>query len=213
MIGDDFTHITDTVGRYYADKLREHGPTHLGVDWNSIESQRERFEQLTSVVDRDVPYSLLDWGCGYGGLLDHLIARGDEVDYRGYDVSPEMVASARGRQSRDGGCVFTDELDELEPADYVVASGIFQVKGSTPDDKWAAYVEHTIEQLARYARRGFAFNMLTSYSDAGKMRPDLHYADPLHHFDICKRRYSRQVALLHDYGIWEFTIRVRLDMD
>jgi hypothetical protein len=28
-------------------------------------------------------------------------------------------------------------------------------------------------------------------------------------FDLCKRRYSRNVALLHDYEIYEFTILVR----
>ena len=57
--------------------------------------------------------------------------------------------------------------------------------------------------------RGFAFNCLTSYSDADKMRDDLYYADPCKLFDRCKRRYSRRVALLHDYGLWEFTILVR----
>ena len=41
------------------------------------------------------------------------------------------------------------------------------------------------------------------------MRPDLHYADPLALFDRCKRRYARDVALLHDYGLWEFTLLVR----
>ena len=41
------------------------------------------------------------------------------------------------------------------------------------------------------------------------MRPDLFYADPCWLFDQCKRRHSRDVALLHDYGLYEFTILVR----
>jgi hypothetical protein len=41
------------------------------------------------------------------------------------------------------------------------------------------------------------------------MRADLFYADPCVYFDLCKRRYSRQVALLHDYGLYEFTLIVR----
>lgn len=28
-------------------------------------------------------------------------------------------------------------------------------------------------------------------------------------FDLCKRRYSKNVALLHDYGLYEFTILIR----
>jgi hypothetical protein len=31
-------------------------------------------------------------------------------------------------------------------------------------------------------------------------------------FDICKRKFSRNVALLHDYGLYEFTILVRKDL-
>ena len=41
------------------------------------------------------------------------------------------------------------------------------------------------------------------------MRPDLYYADPCFLFDYCQRRYSRWVAVLHDYGLYEFTIVVR----
>ena len=52
--------------------------------------------------------------------------------------------------------------------------------------------------------------MLTTYSDAEKMRPDLYYGDPTFFFDHCKRNYSRNVALLHDYELYDFTILVRL---
>ena len=41
------------------------------------------------------------------------------------------------------------------------------------------------------------------------MRGHLYYADPASVFDLCMRRYSRHVALLHDYGLYEFTILVR----
>ena len=55
----------------------------------------------------------------------------------------------------------------------------------------------------------FAFNVLTSYADPDRMRPDLYYADPCFLFDYCQRRYSRWVAILHDYGLYEFTVVVR----
>ena len=44
---------------------------------------------------------------------------------------------------------------------------------------------------------------------AERMKDYLFYADPGELFDHCKRRYSRWVALLHDYGLYEFTILVR----
>jgi hypothetical protein len=63
--------------------------------------------------------------------------------------------------------------------------------------------------MDRAACKGFAFNCLTTYSDPERLRDDLYYGDPCYYFDLCKRLYSRHVALLHDYGLWEFTIIVR----
>jgi hypothetical protein len=51
--------------------------------------------------------------------------------------------------------------------------------------------------------------MLTSYSDPERMRPELYYGDPRFFFDRCKRDYTRNVALLHDYDLYEFTIIAR----
>ncbi len=57
--------------------------------------------------------------------------------------------------------------------------------------------------------KAFLFNMLTKYSEKEYMRDNLYYADPLFIFDYCKRNFSKQVALLHDYGLYEFTILVK----
>ena len=91
-----------------------------------------------------------------------------------------------------------------------MASGVFNVRVQTPLDEWRAYVEDTIGDLAALSRRGFAFNVLSSYSDADKQRDDLYYADPRNLLDQCLRRWPRRVALVHDYGLYEFTVIVRL---
>jgi SAM-dependent methyltransferase len=200
--------IEERVGAYYAGKLREHGATHRGVDWNSEESQRLRFEQLLRVADRTQPFSINDWGCGYGALAEHLDAEGATFTYTGYDIAEAMVEAARARVPRHR---FTAVAEELPVADYTVASGIFNVLAGTAEDDWGEYVRSTVRAMAAKSRRGIAFNMLTSYSDADRMAPELHYADPGAMFDWCKRELSRHVALLHDYGLWEFTVIVRFD--
>jgi SAM-dependent methyltransferase len=199
------------VERYYTGKFDQHGPTAQGVDWNSEESQELRFEQLLRVVDRSAPFSLNDYGCGYGALADFLKLKGHEFRYLGFDVSATMRAHAEEAHSDDPRIVFVEYESGLEPADYTVASGIFNVKLDVADRNWAPYVEETIGRIAALSRRGFAFNMLTSYSDPELMRADLFYGDPLHFFDLCKTQYSRNVALLHDYGLYEFTVIIRLD--
>lgn len=199
--------IIDKVGRYYSGRLKEHGATAKGVDWNSEESQQLRFAQLAQILPSS-DYSVIDYGCGYGALVRYLEQRGGRFEYQGFDVSSDMTAQAANEV---GGPAkrFVSAESELEPAGFLVASGVFNVKLDTPNADWGEYVIHTLRSFDRLARRGFAFNMLTSYSDPERMRADLYYGDPCHFFDHCKRTYSKQVALLHDYGLFEFTMLVR----
>jgi cyclopropane fatty-acyl-phospholipid synthase-like methyltransferase len=113
------------VERYYSAKVTQHGATPAGVDWNSSASQTLRFEQLLKVCNTDAPFSLTDFGCGYGALADYLGQRGVRCTYRGYDVSPAMIEEA-GRISRLGLAVeFFASPASLRPTTYTVASGIF----------------------------------------------------------------------------------------
>jgi SAM-dependent methyltransferase len=203
------TGLLSDVRDYYTRKLEEHGPTPRGVDWNSAEGQALRFDQLLTLCRDDPEATIGDYGCGYGALLAHARARGHRGPYRGYDIAPAMAAAGRDRHGADADARFGTEESVLAGADYVLASGIFNVKLGTGRADWEAYVEHTIERMAGLGARGFAFNALTAYADPPRMRPDLYYADPCRLFDLCKRRYSRRVALLHDYDLWEFTILVR----
>jgi cyclopropane fatty-acyl-phospholipid synthase-like methyltransferase len=189
--------------------LAEHGETPRGVDWNGEESQALRFEQLCKIVDTSNQFSINDLGCGYGALYDFLSNEYEGFSYSGIDVSESMVQAAEQRYKNESKARFVASNEPYINADYGVASGIFNVRLGRSDDEWRSYLETTLDILNRTSRLGFAFNCLTSYSDADKMRNYLYYADPCVLFDLCKRRYSRNVALLHDYGLYEFTILVR----
>lgn len=197
------------VRAYYEGKLGEHGATPAGVDWSSRASQELRFEQLARLWDADRSGSILDYGCGYGALAAWLRARDHAGAYTGFDLSAKMTAEAERLAAGAPGVRFTADRAALEPADYAVASGIFNVKMDASDERWLEYVLAGIADLASLSRRGFAFNVLTSYSDPPRRRPDLFYADPLSMFDHCKRTWSRFVTLLHDYPLYEFTLIVR----
>lgn len=203
------TDLLTEVADYYSEKLAQHGETPRGVDWNGEESQELRFEQLCKIIEERSPFSINDLGCGYGALHDFLARRFSGFSYSGIDVSESMIRSAeqRYRGMPQARFVFSSEPESV--ADYGVASGIFNVRMGRSDAEWRAYLEATLDILDRSSRLGFSFNCLTSYSDAEKMRDYLYYADPCALFDLCKRRYSRNVALLHDYGLYEFTILVR----
>jgi len=198
--------IEEQLVRHYGDMVRAHGAEPRGVDWNSAESQRLRFVQLLEVAKDSGPFSLTDYGCGYGALLDMLADEGRLTRYQGFDITEPMVELALCRFAGRTDCEFTTRPQDLRPTDFVVASGIFNARLTFSAAVWRDYVFATLRHLASLARVGFAFNMLTSYSDAERQRPDLYYADPMEWFDRCKRGLAPRVRLLHDYPLWEFTI-------
>lgn len=197
---------------HYAEKWERHGASPLGVDWNGEASQVLHFEQLVRVVQPGARFTANDLGCGYGALLDFLQRHGGCAGYRGYDVNGSMVAAARERTAGMEGVSFEVRSAPDRNADYGFASGIFTLRLGRSDEECMRQMGETLDELDRTSVRGFAFNCLTSYSDAEKMRDYLYYPDPCAVFDRCKRRYSRSVALLHDYGLYAFTVLVRKDV-
>lgn len=207
--GMSLSRILESVRQYYSEKVKTYGATPRGVDWNSPESQALRFEQLLKVCDTTRTFSINDYGCGYGALVEYMTYRGYAFQYCGFDISEEMITKARELHKGFGHCEFFTNESLLTMADYTVASGVFNVKLQTSDEEWEEYVLHTLGKVAALGKKGFAFNVLTKYSDQDRMRLDLYYADPLFLFDYCKKNFSRFVSLLHDYPLYEFTILVR----
>lgn len=197
------------IATYYAQKIAAHGETALGVDWNGAESQSLRFEQLAKLISRTSGFTINDLGCGYGALFDYLLTRYDSFQYRGYDIATEMISAAQKRHGSHDAASYRIGAQPDSVADYTVASGIFNVRLDKSKESWTRYFKTTLDAINEASTLGFAFNCLTSYSDKERMRQYLYYSNPCEMFDLCKQRYSRNVALLHDYGLYEYTIIVR----
>lgn len=206
------TSLIGQVAAYYEEKLADFGASAQGVDWNGPESQVLRFRTVLGILPPGEDSGTLDdYGCGYGALFDHLkeIGRG-KWDYLGLDVAADMVTAARARNPAESHrFVLSDRSPRI--ADYAVASGIFNVRLAIPDADWERHIMATLDVMHESTSSGFAFNCLTSYSDPSYRKDYLYYGDPCRYFDFCKTRYSRNVALLHDYGLYEFTLLVRKD--
>ena len=208
-----FDIILSQTRQYYDKKLDAHGPFPKGVDWNSAASQGLRFEQLLKVCDMSSPFTLNDYGCGYGALAGYLAGKGYQFEYNGFDLSVKMIDAAQKEYGDFRHCRFSSNEGSLGVADYTLSSGIFNVKLQTSDEEWKDYMLHTLGKMAELSKKGFAFNALTKYSDPEFMRDDLFYADPLFLFDYCKRNFSKFVAVLHDYPLYEFTVLVKKEAD
>jgi hypothetical protein len=125
-----------------------------------------------------------------------------------------MVDAGRAAYADPANIRFTNDETSLPICDYVVAGGIFNLKFGASSSEWREHTLGVLTKLNALCTKGFSFNMLTTYSDPERMatRPDAYFGDPLFYFDFCKRNFSRGVALLHDYVLYDFTILVRKEL-
>lgn len=203
--------IAHRLHSYYQGRAEESKTRAQQVGWKSTHAQRVRFEQLARVLPAS-KFSVNDFGCGLGDLLGYLREAGyRDFTYQGYDMLEAMVEQAGNQHATDQQSSFLTVQDaaEMRVADFTVASGVFNIRFEMADAEWRDYICYCLTRFNEKSRRGFAFNALTSYSDPERRSPELYYAEPAMLFDFCKRNFSKDVALLHDYQEYDFTILVR----
>jgi SAM-dependent methyltransferase len=201
MDPSDHTDTLDALREHYAAKVREHGDSPAAVQWADRETQERRMDVLAAIGDlRDA--KVLDFGCGTGHLLTHLEAHaGFRGEYVGYDLVPEMVelAAAKFPHARfEVVDVLSDPPDapeKPEEFDYVLVNGTFN---NEVNDNWTLLTD-LLRALVARARRGVAFNLLSTYVDF--RGEGLAYFEPERVFTFCKQEISPYIVLRHDYEV------------
>lgn len=112
--------------------------TELG--WGSELSQVKRFNIIQKVISEysKSQFSILDVGCGYGGLRPFL----DTKDYLGIDIREAAIKIAKNNYpDSDFRVDYIDNIDQT--FDFVVASGIF----CHNTENWFEYTKRTIAKM------------------------------------------------------------------
>ncbi len=207
-------HVGQKILDFYTQHVKDFGNSSQGVGWKDDSAQLVRFAQLIKVIQTNEKFSINDLGCGTGRFYNYLISeKYFPAAYNGYDILAEMIQMAQDSIQPDPIVSLSriQSASDMNIADYTVASGIFNVKYEAEETEWLSQVLSTLEIMHKKSKLGFAFNLLTKYSDKEFMQAYLYYADPLFLFDYCKKNFSKNVALLHDYFQYDFTIIVRKD--
>src|SRR2546423_3401798 len=119
--------VSKTLKDHYEKTFEKHGPSSLGVDWGTEEANLElRYQKMLAVLqdsDLSMP-TLLDVGCGFGGLFRYANRIGLDIAYTGVDVADNMISWARehfpGQQFIAGDIL---DLDLATAYDYVLCNG------------------------------------------------------------------------------------------
>ena len=94
----------------------------------------------------------------------------------------------------------------ITQADYTITSGIFNTPFDNSLIEWESYIETTIKDMFDHSKKGIAFNFLTTSVDY--RNDNLFYQDPSKILSFCLEKFGKNVSILHDYELYEFTVLV-----
>lgn len=199
------------IVRHYEACLRQHGDTHLGVDWPNAKDTYLRYQVMLDVIreTKDTPVSLLDFGCGTSHLYEYM-QRGTylQVEYIGLDISPEYVKVAQAKYPHlVYHCLDILTDSELMPeVDYVVMNGVFTEKRGLSFEEMWAYLQQMLINVFPHIRRGMAFNVMSKHVDWERNELFHLPMDVLAAF--LKEKLSRHWVFRQEYGLYEYTAYV-----
>lgn len=200
--------ISEALGRHYAETFDRHGPTSQGVDWGADAARAAlRYDKMLAVMPRDplAGASLLDVGCGYGGLLTHAAREGRTIDYTGIDVADNMIHWAAANLPNGRflqGDVLSHEFGQQ--FDYVVCNGILTQKLNATGLEMDRYAGRLIRRLFELCRRGVAFNVMTT--KVNHFANNLYYRNPAELLSWCLSEITPHLRLDHSYPLYEYTM-------
>lgn len=202
--------ITKSLKAHYDETFRKHGPTVQGVDWGASDKKlAHRYDTMLSLLKEtpeEQPVSILDVGCGYGGLALHMREKGVKARYTGLDIGEEMIDWARRNISGDVNFIVGDILSwrPEESFDYVICNGILTQKLNASHMEMDAYSRELIRKIFSLSRTGAAFNMMTN--QVNFFADNLFYKSPVETLSWCLAELTPHVRMDHSYAGFDYTV-------
>ena len=199
--------MNKSISDYYSKKLKQFQDSHLAVDWKSKRVQYERLSILSKIIDNEKNFTITDYGSGTGELIN-FFKKKKFKKYYGYDISSEMINFCKKKFKNKKNSFFFNSSKIMYKTDFVISSGIFNVKLNTDINRWERKIFKTIDHFNNFSKKGFSFNLLTSYSNPNLKKKKLYYAKPEKIFNYCKKNYNK-VFLIQDFELYDFFIFVK----
>lgn len=184
---------------FYKKAYKKYGLTARGLNWNSEESQKIRFEVLTRFLKDEISSScIVDAGCGFGDYYLFLDNQNmTPKRYVGIDCIQDFIDIAKQRLP-DTTFTCRDILkDELVYADWYVASGSLNILNSF--DTWMF-----LEKMLAYSKVGVVFNIL----EGEKKSKNFNYQKKEDIIKFAKNK-GYKIRIVEDYLPNDISVEIR----
>lgn len=200
--------VSERLKRHYEETFAKHGATSKGVDWGADQDVFLRYDKMLAVAEGELlngATSLLDVGCGYGGLLAYLQHKGSALKYKGIDVAENMIDYARQKfPAHEFKVADVLNISSTQQFDYVVCNGILTQKLSTSIPEMDQFANALIRKCFSMARKGVAFNVMTT--KVNFMADNLYYRNPGEMLQWCLSEITPSVKIDQSYRLYEYTV-------
>lgn len=196
---------------HYENCLEKHGDTHLGVDWPNLTDASVRYQVMLDVIRAEGTsnVSLLDFGCGASHLYEYILENElGHIRYSGLDISKRFIQLSKKKYPKiNYYCVdILQTYADLPKFDYVILNGVFTEKRELSHDEMWEYFKRMILKVYELARKGIAFNVMSSHVDWE--RDDLFHLPMDKLADFLVKEVSRDFVIRNDYQLYEYTTYV-----
>lgn len=194
------------IAEYYNKAFIEYGDTPEGLAWDNQLNLNKRYEVMFDVV-KHYNTSILDFGCGYGGLYEWILNNKKTAEYVGLDINKEAIKFAKEKHPETTWIESDIHKDTLQTDfDYIICNGTFTVKDTLTQDEMWDFMTSTLEKLWTKTNKGIAFNVMSKLVDWE--RDDLFHVSMDQLGQWLKDNLSRDFIIRNDYKLYEYTAYV-----
>jgi SAM-dependent methyltransferase len=196
--------ITENLKTHYRHAFEQYGATSRGVNWSGGDAIRFLYDKMLAVLQKDfaelpAEVSLLDVGCGYGGLLAHARSLGLKLRYTGVDVVGSMIEHGR-TEFPDAEFIEGNVLDLSGDNiyDFVVCCGIAPQKLSATIPEFEEHTRRLVRKMHELCRHGIALDMYSTRVNF--MVDNLYYQNPSEFLSWALSEISPRVRIDHGFS-------------
>ncbi|MBR9699653.1 class I SAM-dependent methyltransferase [Candidatus Woesearchaeota archaeon] len=181
------------IRKFYEEHLKKYGKDDIrAMGWHEEDEYSIRFEVVTTVGDLHNA-SILDVGCGFGGLYKHLISeKVKNFSYLGVDILPKMIDIAK-EKNPTGKFEVKDILkDRMSRVDYVFCIGSLNITTKNFDE----YFRKILKKLISLAKKAVVVSFLSKphYLVSGSY----HFEDPHKLKPVLEKEYGVSIEIIED---------------
>ena len=193
-----------TTREGYLRSFRKYGVDPRALKWQSQKAAEQRYREIVSLVNFK-GRSILDVGCGFGGIIPFIASRTKKFSYTGIDKIAEFVKEARNlypKQTFITGDYFAKPLKGK--FDVVIANG--SLNSNLKNN--IGFRREAIRAMFEHAKEAVVFNLAGGYPQPKTAKDsNIWFADALEILRFCLDLTPR-VTFINHPGRREFSLRL-----